>query len=276
MLTSGRIMDEINVKDWDHFEEVLKSQEAFLEKASQGHYTPLLFRGQGNSKWNLKTTLERYIKTSISVRRYFLATERAKPTFTDDKWDDLDFSKVEHWCNNHGMGKIPDYEYLAFLRHLGFPSPLLDWTESRHVAAFFAFRNPEPDVERVSIYAYCDLVHTYPLSIRSYMQGGPMIHHHGPDISTHARHTLQKCHYTTCTRFDKTDNQLRITPHDHERDRAHMHEQDVLWKFNIPVTERIKVFSMLRKQGIDAFSLFNSPETLAEKLAFEVLLSEPS
>src|SRR5579871_975887 len=37
--------------------------------------------------------------------------------------------------------QFPGYDYMAYLRHHGFPSPLLDWTRSPYVAAFFAFRD---------------------------------------------------------------------------------------------------------------------------------------
>ena len=36
-------------------------------------------------------------------------------------------------------GRCPAYAYMAYLRHHGFPSPLLDWSRSAYVAAYFAF-----------------------------------------------------------------------------------------------------------------------------------------
>ena len=39
-------------------------------------------------------------------------------------------------------GPPPGYEFMIYMRHHGFPSPLLDWSRSPYVAAFFAFRVP--------------------------------------------------------------------------------------------------------------------------------------
>jgi hypothetical protein len=42
--------------------------------------------------------------------------------------------------------------------------------------------------------------------------------------------------------------------------------QDVLWKFNLPSTERIKILNVLNDYNLNAFSLFDSAESLMETM----------
>ncbi len=43
---------------------------------------------------------------------------------------------------------------IGLMRHLGFQTPLLDWTKNPFVAAYFAFRNIHEDSDEVSIFVF--------------------------------------------------------------------------------------------------------------------------
>jgi hypothetical protein len=47
--------------------------------------------------------------------------------------------------------------------------------------------------------------------------------------------------------------------------------QNLLWKFNIPWTERLKVLKLLDDYNLNAFSLFDSEEALTETMALREL-----
>jgi len=51
--------------------------------------------------------------------------------------------------------------------------------------------------------------------------------------------------------------------------------QDVLWKFSIPWTERVKVLKLLDDYNLNAFSLFESDESLMETLAVREMEFKP-
>src|SRR5215831_1616896 len=109
-----------------------------------------LFRGHGDSRWQLDTTLQRNGHEKYPVRKYYDLISRIKPrieTFTGTNWEtpaysDLEtlFREYELFSRRLSFGDLPAYKYMVYLRHHGFPSPLMDWTRSPYVAAYFAFR----------------------------------------------------------------------------------------------------------------------------------------
>jgi hypothetical protein len=70
-------------------------------------------------------------------------------TFTGTNWEIPNYDEVvktvttdyDVFSLGGTFGRTPGYEYMAYLRHHGFPSPLLDWTRSPYIAAYFAFSN---------------------------------------------------------------------------------------------------------------------------------------
>ena len=151
-------MTNINVITWEEFEQRL--EEVRQAEKSRGGKTDFLFRGLGDSRWPLETTLERAGHHGMAVSEYFRLISRAKPqieSFTPSRWSLPSFPVVESSLrlpDTWNLRRFPDqetYSYMVHLRHHGFPSPLLDWTRSPYVAAFFAFRAGAFDQKRHSL-----------------------------------------------------------------------------------------------------------------------------
>jgi hypothetical protein len=164
----------------------------------------------------------------------------------------------EDFNNILWAGDRPAYAYMAYLRHHGFPSPLLDWSRSPYVAAYFAFANACKDGNgRVSIFVLCE---------RNFKVSGnqmDVLHIFGPYVKTHRRHVLQQSQYTVCLSFD---DEWRFESYDSVFEEG-LRQQAFCWKFTIPVTERPKVIALLDEHNLNAFSLFGSEESLMETLA---------
>ena len=263
-------MEEISVGNWEEcqlkFKELSKRRSQLRQDKTRIGVSNLLYRGQSNAQWRLATTLERYVGPLISLEDYYRRICIAKPqieTFTKTKWyipSLTSYRKCLESVDFFFKTKIPAYEYMVYLRHHGFPSPLLDWTNSPFIAAYFAFHNIPDVIKNVSIYAYLE----YAGRGKSHEGMDPLISSLGPNIRTHARHFLQQCEYTICTMSDG-ENHYYVC-HENifsENDE----EQDLLWKINIPSSERFEVLAHLDSININAFSLFGSEESLMETLA---------
>jgi hypothetical protein len=274
---------------WEDFVQAvadLRAQTAPLRAKAPGVRIPdLLFRGQGNSAWQLETTLERHRPAaSLSMERYYTSIWAAKPQIeahTQQTWKILYLPTYRKYARDSDAGlyfkaRFPGYEYMVYLRHHGFPSPLLDWSRSPYVAAFFAFREVGDDAGRVAIYAYRETDGVGKVG----MVGAPAIEVRGPYVRTHRRHFLQQCQYTVCMQFRQTEPLAEWHYASHESVFAtppagsvHNTEgQDLLWKFTLPRTERERVLAYLDEHNLNAYSLFGSDEALMEMMTRRELL----
>jgi hypothetical protein len=102
----------------------------------------LVFRGQINEKWKLESTLMRYINSIVELKLpqierldkssiLKLATARLHDNFKNNLIINNDLTEE----------KIENTNLWEYGQHFGFPTPLLDWTNSPFIALFFALGN---------------------------------------------------------------------------------------------------------------------------------------
>jgi hypothetical protein len=83
-------------------------------------------------------------------------------------------------------------------------------------------------------------------------------------VKAHIRHVRQQSTYTVCESYSELHGWLYDSPHQvFEKTRP---GQDFLWRFDISSKERVGVLRRLNEFNLNAFSLFDSQESLLETL----------
>ncbi len=256
---------------WEEFETRVQQLQGVTTETSegQGEEPPhLLFRGQADHSWNLETTLDRTRGGQWSFSNYFrfiLVAQTQIETFTSHRWEVESWLKLTEWASKYDnlyLTQFPKYDYLVFLRHHGFPSPLLDWTRSPYIAAFFAFAQPQ--AERVAVFVYQEDIGIGKMG----SSDEALIKSFGPNVRGHSRHFLQQSEYTIGAKF--SENEWLYTLHE-DVFASKPTDQDLLWKLTMPATERVKALKTLDTHNLNEFSLFQTTEALLSTIACRAL-----
>lgn len=164
---------------------------------------------------------------------------------------------------------IPNIEFLAFLRHHGFPSPLLDWSESPYVAAFFALRELDPDESKNP----CIHIYTHPKAGENgAKKDKPHIKLLQPFMGVTRRHVDQQCWYTIALRQGER-NEATLCSHVQALEEAKNREkpQYPTKKIVIDRKEQERALADLAYMNVTPFTLFGGIDALIETITHRVL-----
>jgi hypothetical protein len=108
----------------------------------------MVYRGQRNANWGLTSALHRtpFVRNVgdmiVYINQVLPVVQEAVEGWTGKSWN---------LSTELGLA-----EFLAYLQHNGFPTPILDWTSSPFIAAYFAFEGVDSfSAQRENVAIYC-------------------------------------------------------------------------------------------------------------------------
>lgn len=242
-------------KTFEITQESIISWKTFREKALSAEMLDgnLIFRGQKSSNFSLSThfhrmgrrNMRRFHNDLVHLQHAVAATQNRK----------LDLNDPE------------EFTELMFLgQHHGFPTPLLDWSLSPFVAAFFAFKDIEKknqtnDFARVFVFDRLGWQHIGPHVVDSVLDPRPTLR----TLEVLSRDNLRATPQQSIVMFSNmADIESCVQHYEREQNRQ------VIQYFDIPYHERNTVMAELRHMGITHSSMFpgldGACQALREKL----------
>lgn len=203
-----------------------------------------LFRGHGSNKWHLTTTLHRIGRYDLSRYRQIVV-------------DHLTKAVNSTLSRKYNMRDPVDFGALISLaQHHGFPTPLLDWTRSPFVAAYFAFASPaarQPgSYARIYRFAAEDWAKRLPQPA-NVDDPAPAVSIREFEAYDNPRHLPQQsCH--TFTNVADVSAWIAMA--------AGGHSNDYLTTYDIPNEHRVEALRELAYMGVTASSMFPGLEGL--------------
>ena len=199
------------------------------------------WRGQRDNAWKLQTTFHRKNPRNWTIEQYLGKV----------------VSELEyHACamNNEILNLGDPVKLAAFLgqlQHHGFPTPLLDWTLSPYIAAYFAFReidDQEPQNDLVRIFAFDHITFAtdweQPTELLS---TSPFISVIKPLPRHNSRILPQQGRFTVT-------NVIDMEAHLSQMEKRQ--EKTYLYRMDLPVSEKKLVMAELDTMGINEMTLF--------------------
>lgn len=238
---------------WKEFKEIASDD---VEK--DGAY---IYRGQSNSTWPLKSSLFRtdIVKNSSDIIEYvnYILPQVQEPV---EAWSRQSWNLSDY----HGLA-----EFLAYLQHNGFPTPLLDFSVSPYVAAHFAFVGVDhfdPKSDEASIYRFNQKLWGERFQEKTDIANvSPIVSVLRPYIRGNHKMALQQGLFLWA---NIPDVEMHIKAHEE-------FEGQYLSKYTLDVTERPRVIRELSLMGISAVQLNPSIESVCMKALEDIIRLNP-
>ena len=233
----------------------------------------ILYRGQAKSKWPIVSSLERSGLSDMTFREYYSLIDFFKPEINsygrrfERKYKfpngyEFNFSDF----NSVSFDQFPEMNYIAYLRHHGFPSPLVDFSKSEYIALFFACE------DAVNVNRKLSNGKVYVLQSGLWeVKGADLneIHEIGHYVETNQRHIVQQSEYLVGCRYDSYRKEWLFIPFSSCIGCSKNESESQFLELEIAASAKVDLLHELNKMNINHYTLYRDEDSLIKKLQFD-------
>lgn len=245
---------------------------------------PMVFRGQGNSEWPIRSTLERAGIDKIFSKEYYKSIDYLKPEINslghhfERNFKEKEFEHNFSDIRNISFRNFPDIEYLSYLRHHGFPTPLIDVTQSEYIALFFACEDMNEETD-AKVFVFREDFGSAGVS------SSPELHKIGHYFESDRRHIAQQSEYLLALQFERVEKHCEwlFVPFSSFFERENSGrcegwkesniESQSFFEIEIVGCAKKEIIAELYKMNINHYTLYLDEDSLIRKLRYEFLQS---
>jgi hypothetical protein len=223
----------------------------------------LYFRGQSEVDWKLESTLERANSgkavSFIEYCRDIFKIAGPVQSVAGLTFELTDLQNIVTTVEKDSYDKInfiPNYPYWVYLRQHGYPSPMLDWSASPLIAAFFALWESKKDSV---VWVYIER----PEGLKLHGSDMTNIQLMGPFTPIERRHFIQQSVYTVAWYWE--NNNRAFKPYESIRSDLN---QDIFVKIVLNHKMKDEALKYFDQANLNLHTLMQDVDSLMKYLSY--------